>query len=395
MKKEKASKIICIIFLYILIFQSVIQGYIKVFQYFDEMLAIISFLYIIFYIIKSRGKISVNKFSVIIFCFLIIITLIGLFANFKFGYQELNYVFADILVFWKFFLVYFGFELLTKDRIINYQKTLAKNIKAIVVFLLILTLLNYMFDIFPAMEDRYGISPNQLFFGHPTILTSVCVFLLVTLLYCEKVNKKTYVYIAIILLLILSTLRSKSIGFAIVAIVVLTYINVTDKKINTWKMFIIGIICLVVGYKQIYYYFIDDNTARLELLSTSIEIANDYFPTGTGFGTYGSYFSGQNYSPIYNMYDIDDVWGLREEAPTFISDSFWPMILGQFGYIGTFLYVMCICIIYYKIQKKYSTEAKNIYAAKIIALIYLLIVSIAESAFVNPLSIPLAIILAI
>jgi hypothetical protein len=33
------------------------------------------------------------------------------------------------------------------------------------------------------------------------------------------------------------------------------------------------------------------------------------------------------------------VKGLREHAYHFVSDTFWPMILGQIGFFGLFLYV--------------------------------------------------------
>lgn len=395
MKKENTLKIICIIFFYILVFQSVIQEYIKFFQYFDEILALISIIYFAFYIIKNRGKITVKKSNLYIFALLIIITSIGIYANVKYKYQDYQYVFADLLVFWKFFLVYLGFEILARNKIEKYKKIIAKNIKILSILFMILTILNYIFTIFPSMGYRYGIRANQLFFGHPMSLSWVCVFLLVTLIYCEKPNKRNCIYIIFLNLIIASTLRSKSIAFVIVSLIIFLYNQCSNKKIDTLKIFVVGVICLAVGYKQIYYYFMEEDTARSALLTTSIEIANDHFPTGAGFGTFGSYFSGQNYSPLYEMYEIDEVWGLRESNPNFISDSFWPMILGQFGYIGTILYVLCSIIIYIKIQKQYTIENKNIYIAKLLALMYLLISSTAESAFVSPFAIPLAIILAI
>ena len=143
-------------------------------------------------------------------------------------------------------------------------------------------------------------------------------------------------------------------------------------------------------------YFIEDNqTARGALFRTSFEIANDYFPIGTGFGTFASNFSGENYSPLYEKYGINDIWGLSAEDPAFISDSFWPMIIGQFGYIGAILYMICVILIYEDIQRKYNKEKKGVYTAKMLCLLYLVISSIAESAFVNPLAIPLAMILSI
>ena len=82
-----------------------------------------------------------------------------------------------------------------------------------------------------------------------------------------------------------------------------------------------------------------------------------------------------------------------EENAIFVSDTFWPMILGQFGYLGLISYIFIIYKIYVDIQKNYSKQNKGVYQAKMICLGYLIISSIAESAFVNPISIAMAIIL--
>ena len=71
------------------------------------------------------------------------------------------------------------------------------------------------------------------------------------------------------------------------------------------------------------------------------------------------------------------------------------MLLGQFGYIGMGVYILIIIIIFIKIQHGYKIENKAIYISKITALVYLLISSTSESAFVNPMAIALAITIAI
>lgn len=155
-------------------------------------------------------------------------------------------------------------------------------------------------------------------------------------------------------------------------------------------------VCFFIAYDQIeYYFFTSDDIARGVLLETSIKIANEHFPVGAGFGTFASYFSATNYSPIYAKYNIQDVHGLTKENPSFISDSFWPMLIGQFGYIGAILYLICIILMLVKIQKKFSIENKYKYIAKISILAYLMISSTSESAFVNPMAISLALILGI
>jgi hypothetical protein len=82
--------------------------------------------------------------------------------------------------------------------------------------------------------------------------------------------------------------------------------------------------------------------SRAVLLVKSIEIGNDFFPFGTGFGTYASYFSGKYYSWVYELYGIDKVFGITKSNPMFIADQFWPMVLGQFGYPGLIAYILIL-----------------------------------------------------
>ena len=73
---------------------------------------------------------------------------------------------------------------------------------------------------------------------------------------------------------------------------------------------------------------------RLALYVASLAIARDYFPLGAGLGRFGSYMSGANYSPLYERYGLTDVHGLRPNDPNAVSDTFWPMVLGELGPIG-------------------------------------------------------------
>jgi hypothetical protein len=40
------------------------------------------------------------------------------------------------------------------------------------------------------------------------------------------------------------------------------------------------------------------------------------------------------YSDTYREYGVSQVWGLSEDAPLFITDTYWPMVLGQGGVLG-------------------------------------------------------------
>jgi len=73
---------------------------------------------------------------------------------------------------------------------------------------------------------------------------------------------------------------------------------------------------------------------RMALYVGSLAVARDFFPLGAGLGRFGSYMSQAHYSPIYDRYGLDAVFGLGPDHPEAISDTFWPMALGELGPLG-------------------------------------------------------------
>lgn len=381
--------VLCI---YLFIFQNALQRYIPIFQYADEIFALLLIPVLIIHIVKSKNRFVIKKYDLIIVVSLLILVIIGIYSNIKYGYQQPLMVISDLLLVLKFFMVYYLSGYIFKsEKMEIYSKNIVKHVKFIIIFLFIMTIFNYAFNLYVG-EIRYGIKSNKLFYEHPTYLSAVCVILLANLIIFEK--KLNWKYICIILLILITTFRFKAIGFVGAFLVLAIYLKRNNKKITFLKLGIVALIIFAITYQQLEYYFIKlDDSARNVILNTSIEIANDYFPIGTGFATYGSAFSVKKYSPVYKMYQINNIYGLEEGKAYFASDSFWPMVLGQFGYIGLIMYFISILYIFKKIQAQYKKENKYMYIAKLISLLYLIISSTSESAFVNPMAIPFAIIL--
>ena len=63
-------------------------------------------------------------------------------------------------------------------------------------------------------------------------------------------------------------------------------------------------------------------------------MARDHLPIGAGFGMYGSHLSRAEYSPIYAQYGLDRVPLLGPDQPYAVTDTYWPMVLGETGLIG-------------------------------------------------------------
>ncbi len=394
-KKENAVKVTYtyIILMYLLVFQDFLSNYIYVFRFLDEILAVIGISMGVLYLFKNNLKIKKDNF-IIVMC-LCIITIVGFSSIIKYRYQSFIYAMIDWILVIKFFSTYCLSKIVFKNLGRKENNRIIVHIKFMIIVLFLLTIANYVFNLYDG-EVRFGIKSNRLFYSIPAILASECFILMVNIILFSKNIKKVWIYIFMLSIILVSTLRIKVIGATLVSLLIIFYLSMSNKKITISRLAIVGLICIIVGYGQISFYFLDINSgARRILLDTSIKIANDYFPIGTGFGTYGSYISGEQYSPIYAKYRINNVFGLVKGKVSFVSDTFWPMILGQFGYIGLISYIVCIIIIFKNIQRNYDSQNKKIYMAQLISLIFLLISSVSDASFVHSISIQFAIILGI
>ena len=239
---------------------------------------------------------------------------------------------------------------------------------------------------------RYGLRSTHLFYSHPTHFASCCVFLLAVLTAVSAYVRGAGKYMLLLFVILCSTLRSKSLGTAAVCGLAYYLVSIRKEKLRLRTFLAFIPVLLLFGGNQIYYYFfsrIQDDSARYHMLVTSVRIAGDHFPLGAGLGTFASYLSGAVYSPLYKIYGISNVWGLREGETWFVSDAFWPMILGQAGWFGLVFMLLGIRGLFIKIQMLYSVNTA-FYPSALFNFLYLLISSAAESAFVHPSAIPLA-----
>ncbi len=81
-----------------------------------------------------------------------------------------------------------------------------------------------------------------------------------------------------------------------------------------------------------------DRLARPETFRIAFtEILWDYFPFGSGMGTWGCAAAADYYSPLLYKYNMNTVWGCYPENPMFVADAFYPT-LAQLGMVGIFFF---------------------------------------------------------
>lgn len=390
----KASKK-CYVFIavmYMFTLQFWIMRKFTLFQYWDEIYALLA---IPLFIFSSKGKISIkkeNKYVNRIIVALMLFVAIGLLSNIFWDYQKWFAVMQDIFINLKFFFgIATTYYLFRNFDINKYKNNINYHAKILIGLFFALVVQNKITHIFAVADARFGIHAEKIFFNHPTELASTTFFLLLILMLTYSHIGKEFLFVTMASFVILMTLRFKAIA-TVMLFFYMYMIVLSGRKMKMFYLLPLLPFIIAVGGKEFVFYFFGTNTmdmARGALTYTSLKVANDVFPLGAGFGTFASWMSGVYYSPLYLMHGINGVWGLGKEWPGLVSDVFWPMIIAQNGYIGLLIYIYIIYCLFRLIMQCQKYD-KKLLLVGIGALSYLLVSSIAESAFVNPLAVPLS-----
>lgn len=65
----------------------------------------------------------------------------------------------------------------------------------------------------------------------------------------------------------------------------------------------------------------------------------EYFPFGSGMGSWGCAAAADFYSPLLFKYKMNEVWGCSPEFTSFIADAFYPTLC-QLGVVGIFFFLV-------------------------------------------------------
>lgn len=91
--------------------------------------------------------------------------------------------------------------------------------------------------------------------------------------------------------------------------------------------------------------YLGTDTARGELYRGAVALANEHLPLGVGFGRYGSFPSRTNYSPEYEGLGFDEMYGLSAQNPQFLTDTSWPAVLGEAGWLGLVCFGLSLLVL--------------------------------------------------
>ena len=350
MKKNRLFSLLMLIFIFVIIISDLFSVDEGSFSFGDEILCLVLLLYFVLSKLQSL-KLKKND-SIMISCF-ILITLIGLAGNFIQGFQKNLYIiFLDILSTFKYIFIFWGLNEFfdRKDR--NLIKLVNFFFFVYKIYILILfscSVLNQFIDIGMSIEYRYGIKGFSFITHIPGIVINHCSYFLLFLLLGKK--DKFNFWSAITAFVMVSTLKSRAF-ILVAAYVFLMYARNHKVKIKKSHIVVILLVLIAIGYPQFKSYFIVNKSVRYLFLKNSILLSNEYFPLGTGFSTYGTGTAASNYSLVYYKLGFHVLYGMGPEGNMYLCDTFFPAILGQFGYFGFIIYISMMSYFSYLIYKK-------------------------------------------
>lgn len=324
--------VICMLILAFLIYFEMRGGR----SYFDEGLALVCMFYVVILLLRRKLD-SSDQISVIL---LITVTAIGLISNLVSGlaYSWFS-VFIDLISETKFLWTIFAFKYyITSDVYADMSTTLRSFAKWFCYLAGFFGIVSQFVNLGMTENARYGIKSYNFIFPMSFQFLAVALVAIAVLSYSKEKYNNRLPYAAVCIGLILAT-KSSPLLFSVMFIFLLVYFKKRN-KLKTRTIVFMVIIVLLLGTFQIQTYLMNENAPRYLFFYYGGKTANTYFPLGSGFATFGSDQASRNYARLYYQYGFHHLFGMNPQDGSFLSDTFWPMAIGQFGWIGSFLYIL-------------------------------------------------------
>lgn len=333
------------------------------FSYIDEIIMLTIFIcYILRFIIKKQ--ISRSELKIILLYFIFVI--VAVYGNVKSKYLiSINSIFLDIFSFSKFFL--------TLICSISFCKTMKNNKKIMKILAFIvqinlivsfpLAILNQFVDL--GMRDgiRYGIFCFKYIYDTAAIFSWYCLMYLIVLSIdlLNGIDNRKKFFIILNMIVWLFTARSRAFAFIATYLIIMFLVYFFNKKKLKIKLklkyfIILGCFGVIIAWKQIVFYFTSSREARYILMHVGLNLCSNFMPFGAGFGTFGTYAAQKYYSPVYNDMGLNSIYGFTADNPLYLTDNFWPAILGETGMIGCIIFII---LLFYSFRYLYKKLAFN------------------------------------
>lgn len=372
---KKTSIMIWATLLSLFIFHSVLENMMHVFRVFDEIIALLCLPLAACDYAKNKKakgiKVTKTKKAELILLFMFLVC--GLTGNILFKFQPLWVVAFSAILAVKFFMI-----LLSAGYI---QKLLQVNIEEQELIIYGVSISWFLYYILSMLlPDILKVPAAWDICAKSSILFALLVF-------CE--HKKVWIYrTSLLLMLAMLFMSGKEKAYGAILIFGLFYYLIVHRKIQTKirYIFYMAIPIVILAWDKIYYYYVEGigRYAKSIMTSASIKIAKDYFPIGTGFGTFGSNYAKEVYSPVYFLYGVATDAQLGPESKLYLTDVFWPILLGETGILGTIIYCGLIILLFVQVQRVFFYNKKK-YLLLIFMYVFMLMTTFTEAGFMQPM----------
>lgn len=326
---------------------------IKELGFFDEAMGILLFALVLINILERRGRIKDKTSQYIMLC-MIGMTIIGLLGNFINPIQNnykvaLNGMYLVLKQYIFGLYIFLSAKRMATSRLYLFLRKISK---AMLFILFFCSSLNLFMDI--GMRGPNGEFSFLAQFGG-TVGCWVILFL--SICYSDLDSNRL---IWFVLAMIIMFLSQSDLGILGIGLLVLVYIFLEKQKQFRWYYIVpIVVVGILISWKEISMYLLDSTAPRAELFIYSFVTAFKYFPIGAGFSTYASSMAVTNYSKLYYMYGFNRQFGMSKENAYYLMDSYYPMIIGELGALGTVIFGIMLWNIFKNIIETKNRIIKN------------------------------------
>ena len=324
-------------------------------SYFDEGLALICMGYVTVLFLRRKLD-AADQISVLL---LVAVIIIGIISNIlsKLAYTWFS-VFVDVISETKFLWTLFAFKYYITPTVYDELSRKLRSVSKWFCYLAGLFAIASQFVNLNMTENvRYGIKSFNFIFPMSFQFLAVALVAIAVLSKSKDGRNNRMPYLAICVGLILAT-KSSPLLFSVMFLFLLIYFK-RREQIKMRTVIFMAVVVLLLGSFQIQTYLTNVNAPRYLFFYYGGITANTYFPFGSGFATFGSDQAARNYSRLYFQYGFNGLFGMNTEDGSFLSDTFWPMAIGQFGWIGFILYVIIYVRFFISFKKmKLNSEQK-------------------------------------
>ena len=358
------------------------------FGYADEIIATVGFFIIIYNFSSKRIYIDMVRGFFLLAMLLLLGIISSFFSDIKFGFFANA---LDAFAFSKFLLI-FWMGIIMSENAINTQRnwgTMALVIRIFVFIAFIFCIINLFIDIDMYTDYRYGLRAFNFVFSRVGGLYTSCVGFLMIQAMDISYNGNSWIKRILLIMTIIvmcSTLRARAFSYA--AIFIVGFLIIQGKyRLRLWHLVVVTLVGIIIAFPQFRFYFIDNaNQARNVLLKYGIITAIAYFPLGSGFSTYGTYMASRMGSSLYSRYKFYNYYGLGRVNKAYLTDTYWPAIIAEFGFLGGIIMFAIIMTIIIYSYKKLKHGNKMILFSVMYLLITTAASSIATASFITDTS---------